>query len=500
MDSERPNTSGETPEPTPNPASEGASESASDATPEQGAEETSEDRTRREVSPWTSTRSAESTPGLDAAPGASGGFSSDAQTVRDPRIHSSMAGRTSESPGMGSTGGSGGATIESTTGLPQGLRERYRLVRVLGKGGFANVYLAHDKVLDQDVAIKILKLDLAGESDQDRFLFEARIGAKLRHPNIAMVYDIVQAPDGLQMIMEYCPEGTLSELIKKRGHPLKPRRAIAIARQVAGALSHAHRRDVIHRDIKPANIFMCEEGQVKLGDFGIAAQTDLHEYTQTGMIIGTPLYMAPEQAMDSRDVDPRADIYSLGLTLYYMLTARAPRVLDLELVPEPFRGVIKRSTAAERGDRMVSADQFKAMLDRIEREHYAGGAASADWGPGSATMESEEADRAEEPSAAMEFVPSPDTAASPAVAASAMTHASPASEPEPAGRSMAMLGVGIVLGCLLFAGTGYFVYLANQPGTDESHVAGQDGSQSGGGGRDGDGVSGGTRGWTNAGH
>lgn len=259
----------------------------------------------------------------------------------------------------------GSVPIDSASALPQGLQDRYRLLSVLGKGGFANVYLAYDKVLDQKVAIKILKLGEATSSDHNRFLFEARVGAKLRHPSIAQVFDIIQTPDGLQMIMEYYPEGTLSERIKKKG-ALPPKEAIQITRQVATALAHAHSKGIIHRDIKPANIFLGTCGAVKLGDFGIAAHGEEHEYTQTGMIIGTPLYMSPEQSTDSRDVDPRSDIYALGLTLYHMLTGCPPRVVDMDTIPAPFRSIIRHATMPNRDKRLVSAEQFIATLDRIE--------------------------------------------------------------------------------------------------------------------------------------
>lgn len=249
--------------------------------------------------------------------------------------------------------------------LPEGLQSRYHLTRILGQGGFANVFLAHDSVLDQEVAVKVLRLGLASQNDRDRFLMEARIGAKLRHPNIATVFDIVQTPDGLQMVMEFYPGGTLTERIRGKG-PLHPREATDIIRQVAQALSYAHRHNVIHRDVKPANIFLAGEGMIKLGDFGIAAHTDHHEFTQTGVIIGTPLYMPPEQSADSRDVDPRTDIYALGLTLYHMLTGRPPRVVDLESIPETFRQLMRQATAPERAERLVSAEQFIAMLDQIQ--------------------------------------------------------------------------------------------------------------------------------------
>lgn len=249
--------------------------------------------------------------------------------------------------------------------LTRALPDRYRIIRELGRGGFANVYLAYDRVLDQEVAIKALKLDLASQSDQERFMFEARIGAKLRHPNIATVFDVLQTPNGLLMVMEYYPGGSMADFVKKHG-ALRPRLAMDVVRQVSLALGFAHRRDIIHRDIKPANIFRAGEGIIKLGDFGIASYIDTHEHTQTGMVIGTPLYMAPEQAIDSRKVDPRTDLYSLGLTLYYMLTALPPRVIDLEYIQPQLRSLLRHLTEPERNKRLVSADQLIAMIDQID--------------------------------------------------------------------------------------------------------------------------------------
>ena len=285
----------------------------------------------------------------------------------EPDTPSSTSGgeRTTQEPPSATAHSAFGPGNEPTDpSQPQGLASRYRLIRVLGKGGFANVYLAYDSVLDQEVAIKILKLGQTSASDRDRFLREARISAKLRHPNIATVFDIIQTADGLQMVMEYYSEGTLSDIIKLKGPP-HLRETISIARQVALALAYAHRRNIVHRDVKPANIFLADEEMIKLGDFGIAAHTELHEFTQTGMVIGTPLYMAPEQASDSRDVDPRADLYALGLTLYHMLTGRPPRVVDLDKVPPLFRKLIRVATEPDRNERLVSAEQFVAMLDQV---------------------------------------------------------------------------------------------------------------------------------------
>jgi serine/threonine protein kinase len=319
----------------------------------------------------------------------------------EPDTHTAKAtpSKTAPSPGLANE------PDNPLLALPNSLQERYQLIKVLGKGGFANVYLAHDNLLDQDVAIKILKLGLASKSDQKRFLFEARVSAKLRHPNIVTVFDILQTPDGLQLIMEYYPGGTLSDHLKTKGK-MHVRTTIQVSRQIAKGLAFAHEKDIIHRDIKPANIFFGDDDLVKLGDFGIAAKTGNHEFTQTGMIIGTPMYMAPEQSEDSRDVDPRTDLYALGLMLYYMLTGRSPRVLDMELVPAEFRKIIKDSTEPERSGRMVSARQFIAMLDNIEFEISQTSSAP---GPQQITMEvppsATSQDGLDEGSAASQFDP-----------------------------------------------------------------------------------------------
>jgi serine/threonine protein kinase len=244
------------------------------------------------------------------------------------------------------------------------LQERYQTIRTLGKGGFATVFLAYDRVLDQEVAIKVLHLKDISQAHMERFLREARIGAKLRHPNIVTVLDIIQPAGGLQMIMEYYPGGALSERLRAQG-ALPPAEAAATIRQIAQALAYAHASGVIHRDVKPANVFLTGNGMVKLGDFGTAAIIDQHEHTQSGMVIGTPLYMAPEQQQDSRDVDPRSDIYSLGLTLYHLLTGAPPRVVNLEEVPAAWRELIRLSTALDRAQRPASAEEFIALLDRI---------------------------------------------------------------------------------------------------------------------------------------
>ena len=204
------------------------------------------------------------------AGGASGGAGSGSSA---PGSQSSTQGRPGEKTALDrpamttpSPYGPGNEPGEASGALPQSLQSRYRLVRVLGRGGFANVYLAKDSVLDQEVAIKILKLGLTSRTDHERFLFEARIGAKLRHPNIATVLDVIKTADGLQMVMEYYPEGTLADLIRKKGM-LRPRVAIDIIRQVAQALAHAHRNSFVHRDVKPAKRVHGRRGNGQAGRF-----------------------------------------------------------------------------------------------------------------------------------------------------------------------------------------------------------------------------------------
>lgn len=244
------------------------------------------------------------------------------------------------------------------------LQDRYRLQRVLGKGGFGVVYLAHDRVLDQDVAIKVLKLGAATEGYKKRFIFEARTAAKLRHMAIVNVFDIVQTEGGLQLVMEFYPGGTMADLIKRDGK-IQPKEALGYIRQIALGLGMAHKKGIIHRDIKPANIFFSDDQMVKLGDFGICASYESHDHTMTGEVIGTPLYMAPEQQKDSKDVDPRADIYALAMTLYHMITGRPPRVVNLEDLPPRIRPLIQQATAYDRKERPASCQQLVAMIDQI---------------------------------------------------------------------------------------------------------------------------------------
>ncbi len=208
--------------------------------------------------------------------------------------------------------------------MQQLVDNRYRIVQPLGNGGMAEVYLAHDNILDRDVALKVMSGRYASDEEfVERFKREAQSAAALSHPNIVSIFDRGASEDGTYYIaMEYLPGGTLKDRIMKRG-ALPPRTAAAVALQIAEALCAAHERGVIHRDIKPHNILITESGDVKVTDFGIARAASSSTMTRTGSILGTAHYISPEQAM-GEPVGPASDLYSLGVVLYEMLTGELP--------------------------------------------------------------------------------------------------------------------------------------------------------------------------------
>ncbi len=280
-----------------------------------------------------------------------------------PRLTSENAQTVVADPSSGSGGSKGGSTDLQGVNITSVAADRYRLIRVLGKGGFGTVYLAHDRILDQNVAIKVLTLSGATENETKRFIFEARTSAKLRHPGIVNIFDITQDEGKLQLVMEFYPGGSLSQFIKDQG-PLPPLQALGWARQVAAGLAFAHKNGIIHRDIKPANIFLAGDGIVKLGDFGIAAHTATHEHTRTGEVMGSPLYMSPEQTRDSKNIDGRSDLYSLGLTLYHMLSGKPPTAMDLDTVHPLLKPLLRTVTAYEIEERPQTAEAMIAMIDQ----------------------------------------------------------------------------------------------------------------------------------------
>jgi serine/threonine-protein kinase len=197
---------------------------------------------------------------------------------------------------------------------------RYLIERPLGHGGMATVYLAHDEELHRSVAVKLLAENLAGDAAfRERFLREARLAARLSHPNVVSVYDAGETEDGRPyIVMEYVPGTTLAGL-----GPIAPREAIELAAQACRGLAHAHAAGLVHRDVKPQNLLLREDGTVKVADFGIARAAETTALTQIGTVLGTAAYLSPEQAL-GEEVTPAADVYSLGAVLYELLTGRAP--------------------------------------------------------------------------------------------------------------------------------------------------------------------------------
>jgi eukaryotic-like serine/threonine-protein kinase len=211
---------------------------------------------------------------------------------------------------------------------PRVLSGRYELVHLVARGGMAEVYRAHDRLLDRPVALKVLFSELSVDRTfVERFRREAQAAANLSHPNIVPVFDWGEDGGTYFIVMEFIDGRPLSAILRTAG-PLHPDRAAEVAGDVALALDYAHRHGVIHRDVKPGNVLITDEGQVKVTDFGIARALNTDEsLTQTGAVMGTATYFSPEQA-EGLGVDARSDIYSLGVVLYEMVAGRPPFIGD----------------------------------------------------------------------------------------------------------------------------------------------------------------------------
>lgn len=200
---------------------------------------------------------------------------------------------------------------------------RYEVIKEIGKGGMANVYLATDKILNREVAVKVLKGDMADDPiSLERFKREANAATKLSHPNAVDVYDVGDDGDSHYIVMEYVKGHTLKQLLRRRG-ALPPKEAVWIMKQLAGALLEAHKNGIIHRDIKSQNVLIKDDGTVKLADFGIAVVNNAMQITSKGSVLGSVHYLAPELAKGGT-ATMQSDIYSLGIVFYELLTGDVP--------------------------------------------------------------------------------------------------------------------------------------------------------------------------------
>jgi serine/threonine protein kinase len=273
---------------------------------------------------------------------------------------------------------------EAVQRLSSALADRYRIERELGAGGMATVYLARDIRHDRNVALKVLRPELSAILGAERFLQEIRTTANLQHPHILSLYDSGEAEGLVFYVMPYVEGESLRDRLR-REHQLPVEDAVRIAGEVLGALDYAHRHGVVHRDIKPENILL-HDGSALVADFGIALAVSRSEggtrMTETGMSLGTPHYMAPEQAMGEREITPRADVYALGCVLYEMLVGEppftgptaqaivarvmteAPRALTIQrhTIPPHVEAAVQAALEKLPADRFATAAQFAEAL------------------------------------------------------------------------------------------------------------------------------------------
>jgi len=262
----------------------------------------------------------------------------------------------------------------------------FRILDKLGEGGMGVVYKAIDVHLDRPVAIKMLNTDLARNPELvERFRSEAKAQANLNHVNLATLYAFLVEKGNAFMVMEFVEGETFDQMIRNRG-PLPPEDAVPWFKQALLGIGSAHRMGIIHRDIKPSNIMRNTRGIVKVMDFGIAKVVGMRGVTRTGMLLGTPAYMSPEQ-IQNRQVDVRSDIYALGITLYQMLTGHLPfdNDNDFELMnsqvtlappplkrmhpyaPDQYQGIVMKALAKNPDDRYQTVEEFGAALEHPEQ-------------------------------------------------------------------------------------------------------------------------------------
>jgi len=265
--------------------------------------------------------------------------------------------------------------------IQAGLADRYTLDRELGRGGMATVLLARDLQHDRPVALKVLLPELAQTLGADRFKREIRVAARLQHPNILSVLDSGEVDSQLWFAMPFVEGENVYERLQ-REHQFPPAEALRIAQAAASALAYAHEQGVVHRDIKPENILLSGE-QVLVADFGVARAVSevAEQLTATGMVVGTPTYMSPEQASGDKAIDGRTDIFALGCVLYEMIGGDAPfkgptpqatlmrrfmgpprPLRPMAAISEAVEQAIMRSLAREPDERFATAAEFADAL------------------------------------------------------------------------------------------------------------------------------------------
>ncbi|MFI5280857.1 MAG: protein kinase [Gemmatimonadales bacterium] len=302
--------------------------------------------------------------------------------------------------------------MADTARLAIALEDRYRIERELGAGGMATVYLARDLKHDREVALKVLRPELGAVLGADRFLAEIKITARLDHPHILTLIDSGASGGFLYYVLPLVRGESLRDLLN-REQQLGLEQALAITRQIASALDYAHQHGVVHRDIKPENILI-HEGEAVLADFGIALavkEAGGNRLTETGLSLGTPQYMSPEQATGDRQLDARSDVYSLGAVLYEMLAGEPPvtgptaqamiaklmteRPTRLRIVrdtvPEGIDVAVAKALAKIPADRFASAGDFNRALGAAPVQAHAAGSTAARpralvWGVGVAAL------------------------------------------------------------------------------------------------------------------
>lgn len=277
----------------------------------------------------------------------------------------------------------------------QKINDRYLIVRSIGEGGMANVYLAHDTILDREVAIKILRGDLANdEKFVRRFQREALSASSLSHPNIVEMYDVGEDNGTYYIVMEYVDGKTLKQLVKRRG-ALTLSESIDIMLQLTDGISQAHETGIIHRDLKPQNILIKDDGSIKITDFGIAMALNSTQLTQTNSVMGSVHYLPPEQA-SGKGSTVRSDIYSMGILFYELLTGKLPfkgeNAVEIALkhmkdplpsvrkvnaaIPQSVENIILKSTAKNPKNRYRDAKEMRDDLltalndDRLNEPKY----------------------------------------------------------------------------------------------------------------------------------